>query len=131
MPPKLIHCQVCRALLNPELESDSVEVPAFVPLREISAMVDVELRGYYVLCPICGRELRINRKYAGKPVACKHCNGRFTLDIEGPEVEVRAFYASCPHCQAELRAAPKYLGERVACKHCNGQIQFVGPLVRR
>lgn len=129
MPPQLIHCQSCRALLNPELESDSVEIPAFVPLQEISAMVEIELDGYYVLCPACRRELRINRKYVGKKVACKHCNAPFALDLAQGAVTLKAFYASCPHCRQELRAAPKYLGEKVVCKHCGGHIHFVGKLV--
>ena len=131
MPPRLVHCQICRALLNPELESDSVEIPAFIPLREISAMVEVELNGYYVGCPHCKEELRINRKYVGKDVACKHCNGTFNLDIAGPGVTVKAFYTSCPHCEKELRAAPKFMGEKVACKHCSGQIHLIGSLAAK
>jgi len=128
MPPQLVHCQLCRALLNPELESDSVEIPAFIPLQEISAMVEIELKGYYVNCPHCRDELRINRKYVGKNVQCKHCSGTFLLDVSGDGVTVKAFFAPCPHCNDELRAAPKYMGEKVACKHCGGKIHFVGGL---
>ena len=128
MPAKVVHCQYCRALLNPELESDSVEIPVFVPLREISAMIEVEHRGYYTSCPICQKELRINKKYVGSQVQCKHCSGEFPLDFSRPDIEVKAIYANCPHCEKELRAAPKYLGMKVGCKHCQGQIHFVGKL---
>jgi len=126
MPAKLVHCQVCRTLLNPELESDSVEIPAFIPLREISAMVEIEIRGYYIACPACQRELRINKKYAGSQVQCKHCAGTFSLELSRPDVQLIAVYAQCPHCEQELRAAPKYVGHKVACKHCSGKIHFVG-----
>lgn len=125
MPAKLIHCQSCRALLNPELESDSVEVPVFIPLREVAAMIDVPHNGYYIGCPICDRELRINKKYTGKTVQCKHCTGQFPFDVSSGKIRVSAYYSSCPHCGEELRAAPKYVGERVACKHCNGQIRLM------
>ncbi len=127
MPENLIHCQSCRALLNSELDADSVEIPVFVPLREIVAMVEVELRGYYVGCPECDRELRVNRKYAGTHVKCKFCNGSFLLDLDSPVLQKVAFYADCPHCKKELRAAMKYVGARVACKMCNGQIHFLNP----
>lgn len=125
MPAKLIHCRTCRALLNEDLVADSVVIPEFVPLQEISAMVDVKARGYYVRCPKCKRELRISRKYVGQNVVCKHCETKFLLDLSAGDVKTNAFYATCPHCDQELRASPKYAGENVACKRCSGQIHFV------
>jgi hypothetical protein len=125
MPEKLIHCQSCRALLNTDLESDSVEIPEFIPLREIETMQDVELVGYYIGCPSCKLELRIHRKYLGQEVACKHCSGQFPFEFADSRIGVAAFYTTCPHCSEELRANPKYLGARVACKHCGGKIQLV------
>lgn len=128
MPEALIHCQNCRELLNPDLETDSVEIPDFQPLQEISTMVEAELRGYFVQCPECERELRVNRKYKNERLQCNFCNGEFVLDVKNPRVNVVAFYSSCPHCSDELRAAVKYLGTKVACKHCGGKIHFVGNL---
>ncbi|GAB4135222.1 MAG: hypothetical protein Tsb009_01290 [Planctomycetaceae bacterium] len=125
MPEMLIHCQSCRALLNPELESDSVEIPAFIPLPEIELMKNAQLIGFYIACPDCQRELRIHHKYVGQKVACKHCAGQFPLELADPRISVVAFYTACPHCTEELRANPKYLGARVACKHCDGKIQLV------
>ena len=126
MPEKLVHCQNCRTLLNPDLEPDSVEVPAFIPLQEIATMVEVELAGYYVGCPKCDRELRISSKYEGERVQCKFCTGQFVLDTNSPKVKINAFYTSCPHCSDELRAAMKYVGTKAACKHCGGKIHIVG-----
>jgi Zn finger protein HypA/HybF involved in hydrogenase expression len=125
MPPALIHCINCRALLNPDLREDSVEIPAFVPLEEISAMSEVEAAGYYVHCPKCQQELRVSRKYAGARVQCKFCKVPFTFDLQGPATPVQAFYAECPECHEELRAAPKYMGQKVACKFCGAKIRFV------
>jgi len=125
MPENLIHCQSCRALLNPELESDSVEVPEFMPLQEIESMVDASPNGHYVECPDCHRELRIHDKYAGQRVKCKFCNGGFRHDLTGGSVHVVAVYTSCPHCSQELRAATKYLGLKVACRHCDGKIHLL------
>ncbi len=125
MPVNLIHCQSCRTLLNEELERDSVEIPEFIPLQEIENMIEVELAGYYVGCPECKRELRVNSKYVDQNVECRFCKSKFTLNISSPKINTRAFYATCPHCNDELRASPKYLGARVACKQCGGKIQFV------
>ncbi|MDA1163218.1 MAG: zinc ribbon domain-containing protein [Planctomycetota bacterium] len=124
MPANLIHCQFCRALLNSDLHRSDVEVPQFFELKEIGTVIDVEVAGYFILCPHCREELRINRKYAGVGVACKHCNGQFLLDLASPRVNTKAFYASCGHCDEELRVAPKYLGMNVACKFCEGHVRI-------
>jgi uncharacterized CHY-type Zn-finger protein len=125
MPANLIHCQFCRALLNPDLYRSDVEIPQFFELKEISSMVEVEVAGYFVICPHCEKELRINRKYAGAAVACKHCRGQFRLDLADPRIKTKSFFAFCGHCDRELRVAPKYLGMDVACKFCMGGVQIV------
>lgn len=125
MPARLVHCQNCGALLNPELETDTVEIPAFVPLQEIATMVEVEPKGYYADCPDCGKELRIAAKYVGQRVACKFCDKPFKLLLGSPDLTVSWFYADCHECGEELRVANKYIGEKVACKHCNAKIHFV------
>lgn len=125
MPANLVHCQFCRALLNPDLYRSDVEIPQFFELKEISSMVEIEVAGYFVACPHCQKELRINRKYAGAAVACKFCRGHFRLDLADPRIKTKAFFAYCGHCDKELRAAPKYLGMKVACKFCMGAVQIV------
>ncbi len=125
MPENLIHCQTCRALLNEELETDSVEVPAFIPLEEIRSMVEVKAKGYYVLCPHCSEELRVNSKYAGLRVSCKFCHAQYDLNLGSHDLTVKAFYADCPECHDELRVSQKYMGQKVACKHCQARIHFV------
>lgn len=125
MPAKLVHCQFCRALLNPALRSISAPVPDFFELEEIANVIEVPVTGYHVLCPHCDQELRINKKYSGCAVACKFCSGQFTLDITSPRIRTQAFFVACPHCEQELRVAPKYVGRKVACKHCNGGVHIV------
>jgi len=127
MPERLIHCRSCRALLNTDLEPDSVEIPLFVPLQEIESFVELPVRGYYVQCPQCYRELRINRKFTGKRVTCKQCTGEFVLRFDdGPQrVEKIAVYVHCPHCTERLRMSTKYVGVKVACKACSGRLMAV------
>ena len=127
MPERIIHCRNCRTLLNSDLESDSVEIPEFVPLQEIENVVELTLRGYYVHCPHCSRELRVNRKFIGKKVTCKQCTGHFVLDFtDGPKkVEKVGIYVYCPHCSERLRMSTKYLGVKVACKSCSGRLTTV------
>ena len=123
MPPRVVHCQTCRALLNSELSEDSVEIPPFVPLPELAVIAAASPQGHYVICPGCNEELRIHLKYKGMKVQCKHCSQSFTY---GLEVSIKAFYTPCPHCKNELRAATKYMGYKVVCKHCSGHIQLMG-----
>ena len=123
MPEKLIHCQVCRALLNTELNDDSVEIPEFIPLQEIESMAEVTAAGHYIECGQCKKELRINKKYVGRNVQCKFCGGTFAY--EPSSTTIVAVYSKCPHCSEEIRAALKYLGLKVACKHCSGKINLV------
>jgi hypothetical protein len=121
MPANLVHCQTCRALLNSELTEDSVEIPKFVPLREIKPARIVAANGHYVPCPGCREELRINRKYRGATVACRFCSHSFSYS---QSTEVIALYTDCPHCKEELRASSKYKGKNVACRFCSGQLML-------
>jgi len=121
MPANLVHCQSCRALLNSELTEDSVEIPKFVPLKEIDPTQIVAANGHYVECPGCQEELRINRKYQGAAVACRFCQHSFGYD---EAVTVTAVYSDCPHCQKELRASLKYTDQNVACRHCSGALMM-------
>lgn len=125
MPERLIHCFNCRALLNTDLEPDSVEIPEFVPLKEIEPVTEVALRGYYLSCPHCRRELRVNAKYSGKPVTCKQCDGTFKLDFHDSAIEKIGVYVYCPQCSDRLRLSAKYLGVKVACKACHGRLVVV------
>jgi len=125
MPPLLIHCQRCGALLNSDLQSKPIPLPEFVHLEEVESMIEVQPVGYYVGCPHCQQELRIHGKYAGERVQCKFCRKPFQLKLEGDELSRIAFYTDCPHCSKEIRAAQKYMGAKVACKFCGGAIQFL------
>jgi len=54
------------------------------------------MQSYFVqLCPTCGRSLRIQLKYLGKSVGCRHCNGRF-----------RAEHDENSNCSGELADVP-------------------------
>jgi len=123
MPENLIRCISCRTLLNLDLEPDSIEVPSFFELQELACMIELPPRGFFILCPDCQRELRINSKYIGQSVSCKHCDGRLKFDPESGKQTVVAAYLDCPHCKKELRVGSRYLGEKVACKFCSGKIQ--------
>jgi len=111
--------------LNTDLEADSVEIPEFIPLKEIESMVDVAPQGFYIGCPLCKKELRIHQKYEGEKVQCRHCEGRFLFDRSDPKTTTVAFYCICPHCEEEIRAAIRYMGIKVACKLCGGRIQLL------
>lgn len=119
MPANLVHCQSCRTLLNSELTEDSVEIPKFIPLKEIDPKQFVLARGHYVKCPGCEDELRIHSKYRNRKVACRHCQQSFVYDRS---VIVTALYSNCPHCDKELRAATKYSGQSVVCRYCTGPL---------
>jgi len=121
MPARLVHCRSCRAMLNSELTEDSIVIPDFFMLPEVTDLKSAASRGCYIPCPGCSEELRIHNKYRGQRVQCKHCNRPF---VYGPQIPVHATYMPCPHCEQEIRAAVKYLGSKVACLHCSGHIEL-------
>lgn len=127
MPPNMIHCRTCRQLLNPELERDSVEVPAFFPLQEVESLVELTPAGLFVDCTSCHKELKINRKYLGQRVQCKFCAVDFRLDPANKEVAQADSYAPCPHCGETLRFSYKYLDSKVACRFCGGKVHILRP----
>lgn len=127
MPPNLIHCRTCRHLLNPELERDSVEVPAFFPLQEVESLVELIPVGLFIDCTSCRKELKIHRKYIGQRVQCKFCEADFRLVPDSPQVQQADAYGSCPHCRETLRFSPKYLGSKVACRFCGGKVHILHP----
>lgn len=125
MPQNMVHCRECRTLLNPDLQRDSVEIPEFIPLQEVDAMVEIAANGMFVGCPQCSQELKINKKYVGQRVQCKFCAADFRLDPANPALNRADVYSKCPHCEQELRFARKYLGVRVACRFCGGKIHIL------
>lgn len=123
MPPRVLRCRTCGALLNSDLQPAPVEAPEFVQLPEITAVSDLTPRGYFVGCPNCEQELRIAAKYLGSQVQCKFCTAPFVFTLENATIRQIALYGDCPHCHQELRIAMKYAGKKVACKLCNGAIR--------
>ena len=121
MPANVVHCMSCRAMLNSELRDDTVEIPVFVPLPEIKIMKIAKARGHYIRCEGCSEELRINSKYVGARVSCRHCD--FTFEYTA-EVERVAMYSTCPHCSEEIRASTKFAGQNVACRFCEGPLRL-------
>ena len=125
MPPNMIHCRTCRQLLNLELEKESVEIPAFVPLQEVESVVEITPVGLFIECTSCHQELKINRKYLGQRVQCKFCAADFRLDPTSKLVIEADSYSQCPHCREPLRFASKYVGTKVACRFCHGKVHIL------
>ena len=125
MPANLIRCVNCRTLLNEDLELDSVEIPPFRPLKEIESYIEAKPRGYYVGCPNCHKQLRINAQYVGKKLNCKKCHKTFKLNLSDPNVKNLGFYLDCPKCEERLKVSQKYAGQRVICKFCSSMLQFI------
>lgn len=100
----------------------SVEIPAFVPLKELEAVVEIAPKGVFVNCPKCSQELKIARKYLGERVQCKFCQSAIRLDPTNPKVCSADVYSQCSHCEEQLRFARKYVGVKVACRFCGGRL---------
>jgi hypothetical protein len=126
MPPNLVHCQVCRALLNRGLERPPIMIPEFVPLREIDPNEVVQddtqhitPNGYMVSCPECCQELKIGENYVESTVACKHCNHAFVMSPYNHDLAVKGIVSTCPQCSNRLKISAKYVGLKVLCNFCN------------
>lgn len=131
MPANLIHCQTCRALLNPDLDPNQIEIPEFMPLREIehedeieTEIVEVAALGYFINCMTCEQELKVSKRFIGEQVQCKHCETQFRLAMNAIDINWLGIYTDCPHCDKRIRAARRYLGSVVACNFCSGQIEL-------
>jgi hypothetical protein len=124
MPARVVHCRNCRALLNSDLEEDSVEIPKFIPMAELDSKIEMPPQGMYLTCPHCHDDLRINMKYLGQTVSCKYCDGKFAVDASNFKLVAKAYYGDCPHCNKELRINKKYDGVEVACKFCEGKLKL-------
>ncbi|QDT66254.1 hypothetical protein [Calycomorphotria hydatis] len=127
MPERIIHCRTCRQLLNTDLSSDTVEIPQFIPLKEIGEETSTpevpgqNIRGIYTSCPGCANVLKVNSRYVGRVVTCKHC--ATAVDLRDTEnMVVDQHYLRCPHCESELRVSDKYVGQTAICKFCKGSL---------
>lgn len=143
MPPNLVTCQTCRALLNTDLQQNIVEIPEFIPLRELpedyqslgefqlesDSRVQIQMqvftvapKGVFVRCPGCQEELKVPQQYAHSQVKCNFCQSHFMMDSETRTEQIVACYADCPHCQKRIRSRSKYTNQKVRCEHCEGEL---------
>ena len=64
MPARLVHCRSCRAMLNSELTEDSIVIPDFFMLPEVTDLKSAASRGCYIPCPGCrSEEQRLNSSH--------------------------------------------------------------------
>jgi chromosome segregation ATPase/ribosomal protein L37AE/L43A len=92
-------------------------------------------RHFVTHCPSCAAGLRVNRKYDGLAVVCKHCGQTFVaIDANKPtsssSVDLPAYSPDppaesaeritvlCPSCRATLSVRRVYIGASVKCKQC-------------
>lgn len=63
-------------------------------------------------CPVCGRPLRISAAYAGHPVTCCHCRGRFVAVVASTKGDLLAAQQNNVLCRANrlLAIAERRLG---------------------
>lgn len=145
MPPNLITCQTCRAMLNSELKVSVVDIPDFIPLQELDEcdleksdtaiiaqsskpvglqVLLIEPRGVYYKCPGCNQELKIPKQFMGAKVQCNHCSHNFQMDLQNEPARVAATYVDCPYCQQRIRASKKMNNHNVQCLHCQGALHI-------
>lgn len=131
MPANLVHCQMCRALLNPELERPEIEVPEFQPLREVNPNEEVKdvrfvrPQKFFVNCIRCQQELKIAARYLDHSVLCNFCDYPFDVEFHTTRLTLLGVETDCPHCNQTLRAANQYLGHTVACNFCTGKLSII------
>ncbi|WP_459554356.1 hypothetical protein [Lacunimicrobium album] len=133
MPPNLIHCRECRALLNSDLAPAYAEVPEFIPLRELAPgeelpeepvveAIEVATIGYLVGCPSCQQALKISQRYLGQAVQCNFCDMGFEFEVQSGKLPWLGVYTDCPHCAQRLRIGTGYLNIEVCCNFCQGPL---------
>ncbi len=121
MPPNLITCQTCRAMLNTDLQPVLVDVPKFIPLREltpeeaarVASEDNTENGSHSSASPMTPFAVPQGTASAGPSVSAGTPTARNTRRIQG-----KGLYVSCPGCQQELKISAQFLDERVQCKFC-------------
>lgn len=148
MPPNLITCQTCRALLNTDLQVSFVDIPEFVPLREISAGTTIceqqsessdsgvhtaveprsaTAKGIFIQCPGCREELKVPVQYVNSSVLCNHCNHQFAPAEKGHQSRLLAYYADCPHCRKRMRKTVGEVKGGCLCEACGNGVKLEVP----
>lgn len=145
MPPNLITCQTCRAMLNSSLQVNPVDVPAFIPLKEIETpdieesdtelitsggtetdlskeVLLIESRGAYYNCPNCAEQLKIPKQYFGQPVQCNKCSSNFQMDFNAASEQKTYIYVDCPHCEKRIRSPLEMVNQNIQCNFCKGAL---------
>ena len=145
MPPNLITCQTCRAMLNSDLKLNIVDVPDFIPLQEIDPcdlddsdtaiipadppaaklkVLQIEARGIYFLCAGCHQELKIPKQFMKSKIQCKHCSHDFKIKLQDDINRIVATYVNCPHCEQRIRASKNLTNRNIQCEHCHGAMHI-------
>jgi len=79
--------------------------------------------GYFVPCPHCGEEQKIDKHLLGDDTRCDDCRREFHVRADLLQSATYLF-VDCPHCRREIRFARKYLAKPVACNFCDGVLQI-------
>lgn len=82
----------------------------------------VALGGYFVDCPTCGAEHRLDKHDLGIRLTCETCNARHTISAEMMR-EASFLYATCPTCRKELRIPHGDLKTVLTCDHCESNLE--------
>jgi len=144
MPPNLITCQTCRAMLNPDLKVSFVDVPDFIPLKEIepdeledsgSAIIEspekvglqvllIEPKGIFYRCPGCNEELKVPGQFLKSNVQCNRCSHSFRMNLKENFDRIAATYVDCPYCKNRIRSSVEMNNCNVQCVHCQGALHI-------
>lgn len=82
----------------------------------------VALGGYFVGCPSCGAEHRIDKHDLGIRVTCQDCLAKHTVSAEMLH-DAPHIYAECPQCEGDLRLLHEDLRKVLTCEHCDAAIE--------
>ncbi len=83
----------------------------------------VALGGYFVDCPSCGAEHRVDKHDLGVRLTCEDCQARHTVSAEMLH-DASHVYAECSECHKELRIAHSDLKTVLTCDHCETNLEI-------
>lgn len=112
--------------LNRMLHCNDIEIGSWVAADDNVAgdqIVAVSLGGYFVDCPSCGTEHRVDKHDLGIRLTCDDCQARHNVSAEMLR-DATHVYAECSECHNELRIPHADLRTVLTCDHCEANLEI-------
>ena len=110
--------------LNRMLHVNELEIGSWESASQPGETIGkVALGGYFVDCPSCQAEHRVDKHDLGVRLTCEDCQARHTISAEMLH-DASHIYAECSGCPQEVRIPHGDLKTVLTCDHCETNLEI-------